>query len=596
MRAGRWRFPIRPLRPILAPVKTKEFLERERSLAERFGVRKTDAYYQLVRCPACAHEALLRSRFSSASYTSIGEVEAEMLQHVQREVRATCARCAATPLRGDGSRHVYLLYSERARAHLGVTMRLGREDDRVKVTRQAWWVPLDGTAVEIEDAADPRLESVWADSWIRRWSLDPDPSAAAEALLELTAERPVDALAWRELGRAYQEAGEPNRAIEALRASLERDAAQADVLERLGRLLLQRGAFAEAAEQLVAAFDVGQDPRLLPDVIAACYRGQRIGALAAAAEALLELDPDHLVGHKARVCVEDASNIGAWRDAWEDLRDAAASSGERYTEQVASGWMAALELPLPDWSATLSPAAYARAIADECEAAGLEVERDPDPLAWGTATLPIDLEVVGDDGTRWLVWLCDHEATPATDQTLAVAVRAARQDARRAACRILPLARTPLSYSVCRWTSAAPDAELDLDADADTTMQVSDENVAAFVQALETRFGRTLDFTLDSLPEVDAVLERYYDDGFGAMTFAFRCQAAAYLAQVLAGYVPGTSWVEADTAGDPYVLALPSGGRARLVQKVTAAVERGPSEPVSAFVQWLVRREEAAAS
>ena len=577
-------------------VKTKEFLERERLLAERFGVRKTDAYYQLVRCPACGHEALLRSRFSRASYASIADVEAEMLQHVQREIRAVCSRCDGTPLRGDGSRHVYLLYSERARAHLGITMRLAREEEGVKVTRQAWWVPLDGTAEEVEVVDDARLDAIWADSFIRRWSLDPDPSAAATALRALTEQQPLDALAWRELGRSYQEAGDPDRAIDALRASVAQDATQAEVLERLGRLLMQRGAFAEAAEQLVAAFDVGEDARLLPDVITACYRGQRIGALAAAAEALLELEPDHLVGHKARVCVEDASNIGTWRDAWEDLRDAAASSGERYTEQVANGWMAALALPLPDWSATLTPAAYAQAIADECEAAGLEVERDPDPLAWGAALLPIDLEVVGEDGTRWLVWLCAHEATAATDHTLAVAVRAARQDPRRAACRVLPLARTPLSYAVCRWTSGAPDAELDLDADADTTMQVSDENVAAFVQALETRFGRTLDFTLDSLAEVDAVLARYFDDGFGAMTFAFRCQAAAYLAQVLAANVPGTEWVPSEAAGDPYVVALPSGGRARLVQKVSAAVERGPAEPVGAFVQWLVRREEAAAS
>ena len=78
---------------------TKEFLQRESALALRFGIRKTDAYYQLVRCTACGNEALLRNRYSGRAFSSVDEVEEEMLAQIQREIRAACVSCGARPLR-----------------------------------------------------------------------------------------------------------------------------------------------------------------------------------------------------------------------------------------------------------------------------------------------------------------------------------------------------------------------------------------------------------------------------------------------------------------------------------------------------------------
>ena len=99
----------------------KEFLQRESALALRFGIRKTDVYYQLVRCTACGNEALLRNRYSGRVFSSVDEVEEEMLAQIQREIRASCVACDAGPLQGDGSRHVFLLYSERRAAHVAIT-------------------------------------------------------------------------------------------------------------------------------------------------------------------------------------------------------------------------------------------------------------------------------------------------------------------------------------------------------------------------------------------------------------------------------------------------------------------------------------------
>ncbi len=581
----------RPLNVRRKRVTTKEFLDRERLLARRFGVRKTDVYYQLVRCPSCGHEALLRNRFTREAHDSISSVENAMLGQLRRDVRASCTKCGHQPLRGDGSRHVYLLYTERQDAHVAVTLRLEREEDgRVRVRRQAWFVDVDGKAEELEDAEDPRLLDVWLDASIRRWALETDPTRAAEGLANLASEHGGDALVLRELGFALLDAGQNAPAARALSASLDADGDQVRVLRRLGRLHVREGRPAEAAELLVRAFDLSASSDLLPEVIHACYRGQRVGALAAAAEALLELETDHLVGLKARVCVEDASNIGAWRDAWEDLARAAELAGERYTERVASAWVQALTLPLPDWEAGVRPEAYREILADECLAMSFEVEREPDPLNWGDATLPVDLEVIDDEGITWLVWLCAHEATAATDQTLAAAARAAMEDPRRSACRLLPLSRSPLSYAVCRWASSMPDATVDLEADADTTMAVSDENVTSFMQLVEATFGRTLDLSLSSLDEVDEVLRRYHDDGFGTMTYALRCQAASYVGAVIRRILGHGAWNRSpEDDGDPYLFELANGARVQLVRRISRAVDVGDDDGLKSFVRVVLR-------
>ncbi len=139
-----------------------------------------------------------------------------------------------------------------------------------------------------------------------------------------------------------------------------------------------------------------------------------------------------------------------------------------------------------------------------------------------------------------------------------------------------------------RIVSGAPDPELLLAADADTTMAVADENVAAFVVAAERHFGRPMDFRLESLVEVDAILNRLHDDGMGEITYAFQCQVAAYVGAVIAKVVDGTEWRPADAPMDPYVLAMPTGEEVNLVSKIGKAVRHGAEDGVAHFVSVLL--------
>ena len=180
--------------------------------------------------------------------------------------------------------------------------------------------------------------------------------------------------------------------------------------------------------------------------------------------------------------------------------------------------------------------------------------------------------------------LFDQSPTPALDHRIAATVRAARTDERRAAARLVPLCRQALSYGAARWVSGAPDAELLLEADADTTMTVIDENVAAFVLAAERHFGRPMSFDLESLEEVDAILERLHDDGFGEVTYAFQCQAAAYIGQVIATQLEGVRWEEGERPMDPRVLTLPGGEELNLISKVRKAVRNGSEDSIAHFV------------
>ncbi|MFT4704688.1 MAG: tetratricopeptide (TPR) repeat protein [Bradymonadia bacterium] len=571
-------------------MKSTEFLEHERELARRFGLRKTDVFFQIVRCTACSHEAMVRNRYRGHVFTCIDEIEREMLRQVGRTIRAACGKCKAKPLSGDGSRHVFLCYSERGEAHLAVTLRLDRSegDDRVKVNRQVWWAPLDAKAVEISDAADPRLDALWRDSELRRWALDPEPSKAIEGITKLTETYPSDAAVWRELAQCYIEAGQAQEALTAYERCLKERPNQPKVLQRAGRLAVAFGRADHGSELLARAYDITEDPALLPEVIRAAYRGHRWGALSAAAEALLEIEPEALVAYKARAATATVGDVGEWLDAWQDLRDSAKLAGERWTEAIAAAWCDTLSLPIPDWAPSVGHADYIEQLADECDSAGLDVDRDPGALRLGDAEFRVDLLVTSDEGMSYAFILQSCMHTAASEHTWLATCRAAVHDERLSGCRVVPITRHPLPYSVARWTAAVVDAAVDVRADADTTMAVLEENITAFVQTVEASFGRSLDFSLESLDDVDTILSRYHDEGFGACTYALACQAAAYVGAVLRAPLGEAEWTEGDDGMDPFVLALESGGQINLIGKIRRAVENGKEDGVAHFADVLI--------
>lgn len=514
-----------------------------------------------------------------------------MLEVLHRPVRARCASCNSEALDGTGSRHVFLLYSERAAAHLAITLRMKREDDgRVKVLRQVWLVPDNGSATELESADDDRLDAFWRDSRIRCRASEQDPEDAVDGLEDLAHDDAFasDPLLLREIGNALIDAGRTARALGAYELSLRANPKQPDTLRKAGRLFLSFGRPQRAAELLRSAWDATDDPLLLRDIVRAAYRGRQLGVLEQAAHALIEEDSESVLGHKALAAASAPTDIGAMRDAWEDLRRVAARSGERATEGVAKFWCETLALPFPDWTPDDDVATYRELLADELVDAGYE-RVEPQSLEWNGAEIPVDLDMMSPHGERLVVTLFDQRPNPVLAQRIAAAVRAARAEERRPVHRLVPLSRQGLEYAASTWVSGTATAALLIEADADTTMRVLDENIAAFVVAAETHFGRPLTFDLDSLKEVDAILLRLHDDGFGSIPYAFQCQVAAYVGQVLSQHLEGAEWAEGEDEMDPRVYRLPSGEELNLITKVRKVVRNGAEDSIAHFVNVVLQ-------
>ncbi len=549
----------------------------------------------MVRCTECNAEALLRSRFNRHEFTSIQAGETRVLDVLHRPVRARCNACKTETLDGTGSRHVFLMYSERADAHLALTLRMRRQDDgRVKVLRQVWLVPATGTAVELEDADDERLHAFWADSRIRCRAVADDPEDAVASLEALARDLPDDPYLLRELGHCLIDAGRAARAVGAFELSLRAEPEQPEILRKVGRLYVSFGDAQRGAELLIEAWNQTDDHLLLHEIIRATYRGRQLGAQLRAAEALLEKDAESLIALKAIAAVQSVADVGTMHDAWCRLRDVAASTGDRGTERTAAFWAKALAHPIPDWTADLNVAQYRARLADELRDLEYDLIDDPEALDCNGGEIPIDIEALSPSGDRLLFVVFDQVPTAVLDQRIAATARAARDDERRRIDAVIPLCRQGLSYGSSRWVSGTPDAELLLLADADTTMTVIDENVAAFALAAERHFGRPLAFDLESLAEVDAILLRLHDDGFGEITYAFQCQVAAYIGQVLCNLIEGARWVAGEGDMDPRVLMLPGGEELNIISKVQRAVTNGAEDSLQYFVGMVLQLTEAA--
>lgn len=559
---------------------SREFLGRERELARRYGLRKSDVLFQMVRCLECGTESLLRSRFNRHEFTSIASAEQRVLEVIRRPVKVVCTKCSGASLDTFGSRHVFLMYSEREHAHLALTLRMTREDDgRVKVRRQVWLVPDEGTAEEVE-VEDERIESFWLDSRIRARATLDDADSAAAALDALRAEIEDDPYLLRELGNCLVDAGRTGRAVAAYEASLELDPDQPGTSIRAGRLLFGFGDYEAATRRLFGAWESSADPALLIDVIRAAYRGRQFQVMIRAADLLRAIDHESLAAQRAFAVVATAADVGDLREACTALRSAAALAGDRTVELVAEYWSGVLSLPIPDWTEKTSRAAYLTALGEELRDWGLEVA-EPDPLQWVGGEIALDLQAVADDGTTWVFAVFDQEPTPALFQTICATARAVRADERLAGARLVPLNRHPIGWGAMLAASGTPEANVLLEADADTTMAVDDENVSGFVVAAERHFGRPMDFGLDSLDEVDAILQRLHADGFGEITFGLQCQVAAYVGAVLRRVLDGSAWQAADPPMDPVVFTLASGEEINLVTKVGKAVRNGPEDSLA---------------
>ena len=538
----------------------------------------------MVRCTECDAEAVLRSRFNRHEFDSIDAAERRVLEVIQRPVATACASCSSTDLDGVGSRHVFLMYSERAEAHLAITLRMTREDDgRTKVLRQVWIVPTDSEVLEVEHE-DGRLDEFWMDSRIRCRAVHPDPAVAAEELKRLAVDHPDDSFLLRELAHCLLDAGNTARALAAFELSLESDPDQPRTLGIAGRLYTSLGLPGRGAELLLGAWERTKEVEVLHSLLRAAYRGRRLGLLEQGAVELAEHEPGNVLAAKARALTRGFDDVGELRERWEELSAIASAAGDRETLHIAKYWCELLELPFPDWTPEMSAGDFVDALVGELDAMDVQIERRPDALEWGDAELPVDLEVINEQGEHLLFFMIEEVANPALRQRIAAIVRAAAHDERRIDCKIVPVWRQPLSWGSYQFASQSPTAEILVLADADTTMSVIDENVAAFLVSAERHFGRTLDFSVESLDEVDAILLRLHDRGFGEITYAFQCQVASYVGEVARSAFEDAAWDLGEHPMDPRVFRLSEDDELNLISKIGKVVRNGAEDSISHFL------------
>lgn len=124
----------------------------------------------------------------------------------------------------------------------------------------------------------PRLLALQA-----RALLEGGDGEASLALLT-SAAAPRSAETWFVAGSIHEEAGRPDEAVNAFRRSLRLDPNRKETRARVGRLLLSLGRFAEAAEELIAASNVGRDD---PDPALAYECGRALEGMGDAESAIL---------------------------------------------------------------------------------------------------------------------------------------------------------------------------------------------------------------------------------------------------------------------------------------------------------------------
>lgn len=566
----------------------RELFKHEEELARRYRVRKFDTLLQSLRCPACGTEGVHRQTFAGRSYDSVDAVERRMLQHVGAEFEAECSACGHRRLDGDGMHHFFLLYSELRDAHLVVALRLSREDDdRTKVHRRVWIVPVDQDGEMLTEIGDDE-DDFWLESHFRAVIADPYADDFAEEFEVFLLDERFRPIALREYADALAEDGHVSDALPIYDASLSENPEQPDLLQRTARLHSVYGDDERAVEFYLEAYEQSSDAEDLASLAYSALRSRRFGVAQIAAERLIADGVEVGFASKVLASLGTAGDIVRWRTAWENLRDAADDAGDRVGAHVARYWVDSLALPIPDWSEHASIDDYRRQLRDALRDDGFDIARPAPVLGWGAAQLDCDIAATDPFGARYVFFIEETLPTAAIRRTLLARARALAlgEDWRGARGILLP--RQVFPYAMYRYFSDLPDAQLDLETDADTTLVVHDENIATWLWAAERYFGFLADYSVESLDELDRILLRFHDEGFGAIEHPLVCVIASYLREVIRRAVGESVWVDGETPMDPRVLRLPDGGSANVLSRIRRMVRHGSSESVRDFVVALI--------
>ena len=559
------------------------------SLARRLGVRKSDFTLQSVACGACGHEWVHRLRQPPVVISEVDDMAELIAELLDAPPAESCPACGEASVQCHEGEHAYVCYSEVAAAHLAVVIDVQPSPGGggLYMAQRVYEVSHAGAPREVEMDADTCVP-FFVESALRVACATGDTSSVQGLATEVHDHAALRRLTLRELGRIHMANGHDGEAVHVFEQSLLADPEQADVLELAGRLHASHGNPGRATDLLVRAWSMSRDTRLLPLILRSTAQARRLGALRVAALELLEDDPQHLTALKAVVSTESATRVVVWRRSWAALAAAARAAGDAVAERVAACWLDALTLPIADWPDALDAPAYLELLAGDLTQAGCAVTRAPAPLRHEAALIPFDALVSDPDGQRWAVILVDALPRAHVTTTLTATLRALVEDPAHKDTRPLLLSREALPWWLLRYASDATDARLDLSLDADTSLHVHDENIATFLWLAERYFGALLDFSLESLLEVDRILLRYHEDGLGNARFPLVAVVTSYVAAVIERLMPGTRWEDRSGDMDPRTLVFPDGGELNLVSRIRRCLLTGAEDGTHALALALL--------
>lgn len=563
-------------------------LDRER--VRGLGFRAQCVIWQIVRCAACLHrDERMEPWDPLPNLLDMEPLVEKLVRRTDLRTGHRCVKCNAPHVFYDGESHVVFAHAAHQDLHIALEVAMRMTSDGVATTSTSTWrITSEGLTPLSNPAAV--LPHLYAEERARHL-------CALYPLLTLAEVRGMEdldaytrAIALREYGRRWEEQGEYAAAWDCLDAALRFDEQHLPTLVSSARILERAHEYPEASLRLHQAWNLHASHELLEPLIRTAWRARQPALLQGACAALLEHDSEALVAYIGLVCAQSCQKITPLRTALADLAEVARRGGQGSTAAVAETIYSRLLPSTPDWSPDRTRQSYQRALVRAWENDGYTVLAAPARFEVDGLHFDADLLLQTDDERRVLVWLVDALPDTHTVRGLWGCLRKLFSSAQHDHIEPLILSPHPLPWRLLRACAAAPDARIEMLLDADHTMQVARENVETFQEFALQAFGTELDFSDEAVDEVDRMIERWRDYGFGEISHTLACLVASFLGEWIRRRVGGR-WAEVPEGPDALAWTLNSGTVVYLIAHVKQSVALDEPEPMRTFVGRILENE-----
>lgn len=563
---------------------------RQRIAARAFHTNSV--VFHTLRCGQCGQTADLREAWPFApSDGNPARVQERVCARAAARADKACPSCAHREMYRDGHTHAVISHAYARRSLVVYIVTMSYTADGVQRSDvEVLEIFRDDSVRRVEDPSG--LAAELHDEYSVRDYMQTRLLKPVEAIRNAFSQHPKrQQIALREYGKRWEAQAEYSAAFASYDASLQFDDKDTDVLIATARILERALEYTEASQRMHRAWLADESPSTLDHLIRLAYRARRLGLLQGAATTLLEHDPESVTGYLGLICSMGVGKIVPLRRGFRDLAAAAVAAGNSQVEAVAQTWLRRLALPLPDWDEQAGHEAYLQQLEDQLDEAGFEIDTAPTSFMLDGVHVSFDLLATSDSGSRYVFFLVEGNVRSHVVRRLRGQLRALFSDDDWQDIEPIILTRDALPWYVYRMASFSPDARLELLASADTTMHVLDENVATFMWAAENYIGASLDFSLDSVSDVDRMIERWHEHGFGEISHSMAVLVASYLGEVLKKYGHGR-WVDTDDGPDARAWQLNEDTQIFLIAHVRQCVALGHGESIQAFITRLIRGDD----